>query len=692
MNTLLNRLLLWQKFAILGLFGVILVSVPFVLYVHESGKVLHAAKQETQAIAPVRLVLKSLQLAQQHRGLSALALAGNEQALPKRAAKKAEVSQAFAALDTYLKKNLKDNKMHGVWQQTQNDWASLEANVAQKSISVADSFTAHTALIGQLFKMKAALMEHYGLSFDPEADSYYLIDAALVQSPMLAEMFGRLRAKGAGLLAAKAATVEDRMSITALIDKANERYQGLNDALASAADSDPGLKSKLAEPGQAALNSANQAIALAQKEIVKAEQLEFSSSDYVTQLTNAIDTQFALNEVALAELENMLNERVARLTNTATMLSVSVLLLALLAALIGTMITRGLLKQLGGEPEYAAAIVGKIADGDLSAEIHLKAGDQSSLLFAMQAMRDHLAAIVGNVRAGTDTIATASGQIAAGNLDLSARTEAQAGSLQETAASMEQLTATVKQNADNARSANQLALTASAIALKGGAVVMQVVDTMRDINASSGKISDIIGVIDGIAFQTSILALNAAVEAARAGEQGRGFAVVATEVRNLAQRSAAAAKEIKNLIGNSVDKVDAGSKLVSQAGVTMEEIVASIKRVADIMGQITTASHEQSQGIIEVNQAIAQMDDVTQQNSALVEQAAAASQSLQDQASHLAQVVSVFKLDELLIGRPANMPDTLLTTGVVRPFSPSVKRISPPQMVDRAQVSLRKRA
>ncbi|WP_295760746.1 methyl-accepting chemotaxis protein [Undibacterium sp.] len=644
MRTFINRLLLWQKFAILGLFGIVLVSVPFLLYVHEAGKVLDAAKLETQAIAPLRHFLTSMQLMQQHRGLSALALGGNAEAQAKRAAKMGEVDQALQALDLDLKKNLKDSKITELWQGAKSDWSGLQGKVAQNAVSVPESFAAHTALIAQLLKIKAQLLEYYGLSFDPEADSYYLIDAALVQSPMLAEMFGRLRAKGAGLLSVQTATVEDKMSVLALIDKANDRYQGLNDALASVTARNPALKVKLAQAGELALDSANKSIQLAQAEIVKPESLTYSSSAYFSQFSSAIDAQFALNAVALSELEDMLNQRVARLSNIATLLSVSVFLLTVLAAIVGILITCGILKQLGGEPEYAAAIVDQIAGGDLSVDIVIKPDDQSSLLFAMHTMRDHLASIVGNVRAGTDTIATASGQIAAGNLDLSARTESQASSLQQTAASMEQLTATVKQNADSALQANQLAASATAVALKGGAVVAQVVDTMRDINASSGKISDIIGVIDGIAFQTNILALNAAVEAARAGEQGRGFAVVASEVRNLAQRSAAAAKEIKQLIGDSVDKVDTGSKLVGQAGVTMQEVVASIQSVADIMGEITAASHEQSQGIAEVNLAISLMDDATQQNSALVEEAAAASQSLQDQASHLAQVVSVFKL------------------------------------------------
>uniref|UniRef100_UPI000D38DA14 methyl-accepting chemotaxis protein n=1 Tax=unclassified Variovorax TaxID=663243 RepID=UPI000D38DA14 len=293
-----------------------------------------------------------------------------------------------------------------------------------------------------------------------------------------------------------------------------------------------------------------------------------------------------------------------------------------------------------------SAHVEAIGGGDLSGRLASQRRDEiGAITRSVEAMRASLVHIVREVRSGTDTIATASGQIASGNQDLSSRTEQQASSLEETAASMEELTGTVKQNADNARQANQLALSASGVAEKGGSVVSQVVDTMGAIDASSKKIVDIIGVIDGIAFQTNILALNAAVEAARAGEQGRGFAVVASEVRSLAQRSASAAKEIKTLIGDSVDKVEEGSRQVADAGRTMEEIVGSVKRVTDIMGEITAASQEQTSGIEQVNQAIAQMDQVTQQNAALVEEASAAAQSLQEQAGSLVQAVRVFRLD-----------------------------------------------
>lgn len=304
-------------------------------------------------------------------------------------------------------------------------------------------------------------------------------------------------------------------------------------------------------------------------------------------------------------------------------------------------------RRIKGALDKAISASEQIAAGDLTVKIEIDSQDETGqLLKSLKEMNEGLAQIVGEVRNGADSIATATEQISAGNADLSQRTEEQASALEETASSMEELTSTVKQNADNAQQANQLAISASGVAVKGGDVINKVVRTMESITDSSRKISDIIGVIDGIAFQTNILALNAAVEAARAGEQGRGFAVVAAEVRSLAQRSAAAAKEIKTLIEDSVGKVQDGSRLVEEAGHTTQEIVTSIKRVTDIMAEISAASLEQSSGIEQVNTAITQMDDVTQQNAALVEQAAAAAESLEEQALQLVQVVTRFKLEE----------------------------------------------
>lgn len=324
-----------------------------------------------------------------------------------------------------------------------------------------------------------------------------------------------------------------------------------------------------------------------------------------------------------------------------TLISLGGLSIAI-GAVLAWLLTRSIVTPLREAVKLATAV----AQGDLTRQITVHSEDETGrLMQALKDMNQSLASIVGEVRVVTDTIATASDEIAGGNLDLSSRTEQQASSLQETASSMEEMTSIVKQNAENARQANQLTVSASDVADRGGRVVSRVVDTMASINQSSRKIVDIIGVIEGIAFQTNILALNAAVEAARAGEQGRGFAVVAAEVRMLAQRSAGAAKEIKGLIDDSVGKVDAGSKLVGEAGSTMDEIVGSIRRLTVIMADIMAASQEQSAGIDQVNQAIGQIDHLTQKNASLVEEAAAASQLMQDRARDLAQAVSAFKLD-----------------------------------------------
>ncbi|MCH8180335.1 MAG: cache domain-containing protein [Proteobacteria bacterium] len=334
----------------------------------------------------------------------------------------------------------------------------------------------------------------------------------------------------------------------------------------------------------------------------------------------------------------------ATVINEALQMLVGTGLLGAMLLAVGLYISRSIQRQIGGEPAYAVHLTRQMAEGDLSAHIRLQDGDQSSLLHALRTMRDGVAGIVGRVREASESVATASTQIAHGNLDLSQRTESQASALQQTAASMEELSATVLHNAEGARQANELAQAAAGVAVSGGEIVGDVVETMKGIHDSSRRIADIIGVIDGIAFQTNILALNAAVEAARAGEQGRGFAVVASEVRALAGRSAEAAKEIKTLITDSVERVSQGSALVDKAGVTMTDVVQSINRLTGIVSEISMASTQQSEGVAQVGQAVTQMDMATQQNAALVEESAAAAESLKLQSQHLVEAVSVFKI------------------------------------------------
>ncbi|WP_114971616.1 methyl-accepting chemotaxis protein [Rhodoferax ferrireducens] len=356
---------------------------------------------------------------------------------------------------------------------------------------------------------------------------------------------------------------------------------------------------------------------------------------------NAVDDSRVLQK-EIVDTQAHASTETAR-TTMALMLGMALLML-LVGATVARLITRNLSRALGAEPAELCQAVSRIADGDLSARLHVRDADTDSVLAALQRMLSSLAHVVSAVRQDAESVATASAQIACGNHELSARTEQQAGTLEETAAAMEQLSATVKQNADSAVQANQMALSASSTAVQGGEVVAQVVSTMKGINDSARKISDIITVIDGIAFQTNILALNAAVEAARAGEQGRGFAVVASEVRSLAGRSADAAKEIKSLIHASVERVEYGTVLVDQAGVTMSAVVSAIKRVTDLMEEISAASSEQSQGVSQVGEAVVQMDQITQQNAALVEEMAAAASSLKGQAQNLVGTVAVFKL------------------------------------------------
>lgn len=407
---------------------------------------------------------------------------------------------------------------------------------------------------------------------------------------------------------------------------------------------------------------------------VMMEKVEFPALNVATEEIAAI---VKLQKEDMANSDAAIKSDIAFSRN---LMLVSGVLATIISAIFAVLITNSITNALNA----AINVARQVADGDLTAKIEIKSRDETgALLSALADMNNSLVMTIGQVHNSAETISSVSGEIAAGNSDLSSRTESQAESLEKTASSMEELTSTVKQNADNAKQANALAISASNVAVKGGTVVGQVVTTMSSIKDSSRKIVDIISVIDGIAFQTNILALNAAVEAARAGEQGRGFAVVATEVRNLAQRSSSAAKEIKTLIDDSVAKVDTGSKLVDDAGQTMDEIVTSIQHVADIMSEITAASQEQSAGIEEVNRAINQMDEITQQNAALVEQAAAAAESMQEQAAVLTQAVSVFKLN--LPGKPQSMKPAISATASATRASTVKTAAAPKKLAEKAQ-------
>ncbi len=627
-----------RKFVLIGCIAFAMFLLPTVLLMRTTLADVQTALQERRGLAPARELLKLLQLTQQHRGLSASMLGGTESAAAPRQAKQAEVEASLGRAKQALA-GLGDSTLGQRLDSIQGDWNTLASGVAGKTLRGADSNRLHVALIERVLGLIDDVANSSGLARDTDIRTHYLQKAVLGQLPQLTESLGQMRARGALVLARGEVAPEERARIESLSDRVRKYYGDARKALELAAGGS--LPPAVEKARDAALAAAQEGFKLADDNIVKADVLSMPSTDWVARMTRIIDTQFELVGASFDVLEQSLDNQIAQMRQGMLVLGLVLAALAAAALCIMAMVTRATTRSIGEAVRIAEAV----ADGDLTAQVEPQGRDEvARLLHALAAMTRKLGTVVGTVRLNAENVASASVQIAQGNSDLSQRTESQASSLEETAASMEELGSTVRQNADNARQADQLARSAAGVAAQGGTVVQQVVETMRGIHTSSARIGDIIGVIDGIAFQTNILALNAAVEAARAGEQGRGFAVVAGEVRSLAQRSASAAKEIKELITASVAQVQSGTALVDQAGTTMTEIVDSIRKVSDIVGEITSATVEQSEGVAQVGEAVSQMDNATQQNAALVEESAAAASSLKSQAQQLVDTVAMFRL------------------------------------------------
>jgi methyl-accepting chemotaxis protein len=641
MPPFLRDLRLAHKFSLLGVMTAVMVLLPLTYYVHSVEQHLDQIRSELDGIAPSRGLLRVVQLTQQHRGLSAAMLGGKSEVEPQRSTRQAEAEQAAEAFGT-LSRALDDSgRLQADWERVLTDWRALAKDVASRGVSGPQSFERHTALIARQLELHGRILDATGLSLESQPVPHFLTVAALQQSPELSESLGQMRALGSLALARQELAPEQRTKLLTLVDRAQRETREMALNLDKVFHLDPAAKTVLSDDVarvQAAIASAQK---LTQEQVLGATALTFASADYFRSMTESIDQVYGLQHKAGDFLEAALADRLRAGRQSEWLLLGSCLLLSLLGLGLGRGVTRSITQAV----ETARASAVRIANGDLTlAPTAISRDELGELMTAMAAMNASLIRVVGTVRQNADSVATASVQIAQGNLDLSARTEQQASALEQTAATMDQLNSTVRNNAESAQQANALAQSATDVAVRGGEMVSQVVDKMEGISAASRKIAEIIGVIDGIAFQTNILALNAAVEAARAGEQGRGFAVVAGEVRSLAQRSAAAAREIKGLINTSVERVEQGSSLVSQTGRTVDEVVASIKHVSEIVARISAASAEQSLGVQQVGQAVGQMDQVTQQNAALVEQSAAAAEGLKQQAHDLVQAVALFKL------------------------------------------------
>ncbi len=635
-TSLMERMRVLPKFVLISSIVVLPLLVLFFLLQRELIANAEFARKERVGVVYVTQLLELTRLVHTTRAYGSAVLGGEDGLKAGYAEAQAKVDQQIQKIDT----------LHGAIDELalSKQWNALKQksqDAAKTSGEAGDE--AYRKLSAELQEHVKLAASHSNLSQDPELDAFYLMHAATSSLPALATDLDEIRSLTAVAIARKEITLAEARKVSETLLLTKRSLLNANGDL-NAANRNAAVQSKdMPTPAQQ-LEPVGAMLTSHTGDVSASEVFKLPPRDYLGTTGTATEAVYKLAQQAAADLDRLLERRIGNLRSKQLLGYVPIML----ALLVCVYFMLAFYASFRGNLNRLEASVERMYSGDLAADPEVRSRDElGAILCRVGEMKQRLASMIVKVRDCSSQIHLGSQEIARGNGDLSVRTESQASSLQQTASAMEQLTSTVQQNAENARQANQLAISASSVAQRGGQVVDQVVETMGSIKESSRKIVDIIGVIDGIAFQTNILALNAAVEAARAGEQGRGFAVVAAEVRTLAQRSAGAAKEIKTLITDSVQKVDAGGRLVDQAGQTMNEIVASVSHVTGIIGEITNASLEQSSGIEEINRAVTQMDEMTQQNAALVEQASAAAESMENQARELEHAVAAFKLDEM---------------------------------------------
>ena len=639
----ISRLKLWQKFTLVCSIALLMAGAAAALLLQNYLQDRRTVQAELSGLKPVRDVLALVRLTQQHRGLSAGLLAGNSQLQADQRAKQDEVNQALKQATASLQALAQERGDRGLSESArriEQDWQTLATAVSGHAIAGPASFQAHTALINHQVELSAKVLDVSGLILDQEVSSFYLISSLLDQLPSQIESMGQLRALGSAILARQAITTDERIQLQILLAQAKDQSQKMQAHARKALEANQALQASIGPALTQSTAGYDQARQLVQEKILQASVLDLSPKDYFAGMTKAIDLPYALIGAGDTALTALLESRLAQAQRRLALLVGSLLAVVALSVWV-IYVTVRQANQAVKETLLAAQA---LAQGDLGHRIQVDARDEFGEIAQMLDQSMHtLANTMQEIKRAIVSVNGVSSEIAIGTQDLSHRTEEQASALEETSASMRALSDNVRKNSRQAHEACEMAQQACDVARQGGDTVHDVVEAMLRINEGSSRISDIIGVIDSIAFQTNILALNAAVEAARAGEQGRGFAVVASEVQVLARRSSEAAREIKLLITESVQQVTLGTQKANQAGDAVHGIVDSIMRVTGIMTSINQASADQTQGILQVLAAVTQMDDTTQKNAAMVEQTAAASKNLEDQAEQVAQAMERFR-------------------------------------------------